>query len=444
MKKNYLCMTAFIAAFAAAHAQDDMNFEPTGVGAAYTWNVFENDTNPPLEFVANPESASINPSLTVAKYTTLATGNPWAGCETNHENGMADFVLDADHAIIKIMVYKSVISDVGIKLVTPTGAALPEIKIPNTEINKWEELTFDFTAQIGFFTEPFDQIVIFPDFSGNPRTYGTVSYFDNISFGESDPPTGPTEPMEPAPDPTLPQEQVISLFSNVYTNVPVDTWQTPWSSAALQDVQIQGNDTKKYTGLNHVGVETVATQVDASNMTHFNMHVWSPNFTQFRIKLVDFGANGVYDGVGLADDKEHELTFNSPAQGGWVAYHIPLTDFTNLTTRANLSQYIFSTGNGATVFADNIYFSNESTSAAADFTNNTVALYPNPASTQLNLQCSHSIGQVSICNMLGQQVLEMQAAGTTATVHISALQPGVYMLITTQGGVATSQKFIKQ
>lgn len=433
-----------LCAVAIAHAQDDMNFEPAGFGAGYTWNVFENDTNPPLEFVANPEVSGINPSATVAKYTTLATGNPWAGCETAHENGMPDFVLDADHAVIKIMVYKSVISDVGIKLVTPTGAALPEIKIPNTEINKWEELTFDFSSQIGFFTEPFDQIVVFPDFSPNPRTYGTVSYFDNISFGESEPPTGPTEPMEPAPNPTLPQAQVISLFSNVYTNVPVDTWQTSWSSGAMQNIQIQGNDTKKYTGLNWVGAETVASQIDATGMTYFNMHVWSANFTQFRIKLVDFGANGAYDGVGMADDKEHELTFDNPAQGQWVTYHIPLSDFTNLTTRANLAQYIFSTNNSATVFVDNVYFSNESIQSAEGFTAPAVALYPNPAQTEINLQSAQDIDVVIITNTLGQQVLKAKVAGNTATINISGLQNGVYMLSTISGTTTTHQKFIKQ
>ncbi|MES2487111.1 MAG: T9SS type A sorting domain-containing protein [Bacteroidota bacterium] len=444
MKKNYISLFLAFAAMSAANAQEDMNFEPTGVGAGYTWNVFENDTNPALEFVTNPNPTGANPSGTVAKYTTLITGQPYAGCETNHENGMADFVLDADHAIIKIMVYKSVISDVGIKLVTPSSAALPEMKIANTQINKWEELTFDFTSQIGFFTEPFDQIVVFPDFTNGPRTYGTVVYFDNISFGESEPPVGPTEPMTPAPDPTLPQSQVISMFSGVYTNVPVDTWHTDWSSAGLQDIQIQGNDTKKYTGLNYVGAETVANQIDATDMTHFNIDVWSPNFTQFRIKLVDFGANGVYDGVGVADDKEHELTFETPVQSQWISYHIPLGNFTNLATRANLAQYIFSTSNAGTVFIDNVYFSNETAAGTQQFTKGSVALYPNPAHDVLNLNAQQTIEKVTVHNMLGQQVLATAPHANAAAINVAQLQNGMYVVNTISGGVATSQKFVKQ
>jgi hypothetical protein len=444
MKKNYISLLVAVAAMGAAHAQQNINFEPTGVGAGYTWNVFENDTNPALEFVANPATGGINPSATVAKYTTLITGQPYAGCETAHEGGMADFVLDAAHSQIKIMVYKSVISDVGIKLVTPSSAALPEIKVANTLINQWEELTFDFSAHVGFFTEPFDQIVVFPDFPAGARTYGTVSYFDNITFGVSEPPVGATEPLTAAPNPTLPQSQVISMFSNVYANVPVDTWHTEWSSAGLQEMQIQGNDTKKYTGLNHIGAETVATQINATGMTHFNMHVWSAGFTQFRIKLVDFGANGVYDGVGVADDKEHELTFDAPAQAQWVTYHIPLSDFTNLTTRGNLAQYIFSTSNAATVYADNIYFSNETTSGTAQFTKNTVALYPNPATSVLNLKAAQAIESIAVYNMLGQQVLAAAPNADVATLNVAQLQNGMYVVNTVSGGVTTSQKFVKQ
>ena len=40
---------------------------------------------------------------------------------------------------------------------------------------------------------------------------------------------------------------VISLFSNAYDNITIDTWSASWDSAAIEDVQIVGNDTKKIT-----------------------------------------------------------------------------------------------------------------------------------------------------------------------------------------------------
>ncbi|MEN9345745.1 MAG: hypothetical protein RLZZ60_1214, partial [Bacteroidota bacterium] len=38
-------------------------------------------------------------------------------------------------------------------------------------------------------------------------------------------------PSSAAPTPTSLAANVISLFSNAYTNVNVDTWRTSWSSA---------------------------------------------------------------------------------------------------------------------------------------------------------------------------------------------------------------------
>ena len=83
------------------------------------------------------------------------------------------------------MVYKTVISDVGVKLVNPSGGAQVEIKVENTVVNAWEELTFDFTSRIGNGLDGstnIDQIVVFPDFDMGGRTSDNVIYFDNITF----------------------------------------------------------------------------------------------------------------------------------------------------------------------------------------------------------------------------------------------------------------------
>lgn len=179
-------------------------------------------------------------------------------------------------------------------------------------------------------------------------------YLDNIYFYKGS--GGGAEPTSAAPTPTQDAANVISLFSNVYTNVTVDTWRTEWSMATLEDIQVDGNDTKKYTELDFVGVETVGGNlIDASAMTHFRMDVWTPNMTTFRIKVVDFGADGEFDG---GDDSEHELVFENPAQGQWVSYDIPLSDFQGLTSATNMAQFIFSglPAGGGTIYVDNVYF----------------------------------------------------------------------------------------
>jgi hypothetical protein len=173
--------------------------------------------------------------------------------------------------------------------------------------------------------------------------------------------TAPSAPSAAAPTPGVPGTDVISLFSDAYTNVGVDTWSTDWDNVSVQDVSIAGNATKRYDALGFAGIEfTGANLVDASGMTHFHLDVWTQAGTLFRVKLVDFGANGVFDAPGTGDDVEHELTFDAtttPAltPGAWSSLDIPLTSFTNLTTRAHLAQLIV-VSSGANVWIDNVYF----------------------------------------------------------------------------------------
>ncbi|GAB4418713.1 MAG: hypothetical protein OHK0039_30440 [Bacteroidia bacterium] len=187
-------------------------------------------------------------------------------------------------------------------------------------------------------------------FDGN----GTI-YLDNLYFFRGGSSGGGDEPTVAAPTPSLAAADVISLFSDAYTNVAVDTWLTGWSAANLEDVAIAGNATKKYSNLDFAGIETVANQIDATGMTHFHIDVWTPNATLFAIKLVDFGADGGFAG---GDDVEHQIDYASPAQGQWISYDIPLSDFVNLTTRGHLAQYIL-VGQpvaATTIYVDNVYF----------------------------------------------------------------------------------------
>jgi len=161
-----------------------IDFETGGYGADWTWTVFENDSNPPLKIVSNPNSSGLNTSLKVAKITALKAGAPYVGCESKHGSDLGTFKFDSSNSIVKIMVYKSVISDVGLKFAEVNGEAQPEIKVSNTKINEWEELTFDLSGSIGKgITGIIDQIIIFPDF--NARTTDNVIYFDNITFGSN-------------------------------------------------------------------------------------------------------------------------------------------------------------------------------------------------------------------------------------------------------------------
>ncbi|PHI21155.1 hypothetical protein CEQ90_03800 [Lewinellaceae bacterium SD302] len=208
----------------------------------------------------------------------------------------------------------------------------------------------DFTGLTG--QENLAQIVL----SGSP----SIVFVDNMLFyaGENDPGPGDDAPTVAAPTPSVPAANVISLFSDAYTDVGVDTWRTEWSMADFTDVEVAGNPTKRYSNLEFVGVETTgANLIDATDMTHIRLDVWTPDATTFRIKIVDFGADGEFDG---GDDTEHEIIFEAPSQNQWITYDIPLSDFTGLTNQDNLAQFIFSAVpvGATTVWIDNVFLRN--------------------------------------------------------------------------------------
>ncbi len=271
------------------------------------------------------------------------------------------------------------------------------------------------------------------------QTGNTAVSFDEDCSGGGE----PTEPMAAAPTPTHDAEDVISLFSDAYTDVTVDTFRTDWSSGTLDDVEIAGNATKKYSSLNFVGIETVNSQVDASSMTHIHIDVWSPNFTSFGIKLVDFGANGAYQG---GDDVEHQVNFDAPVKGEWVSYDIALSDFTGLTTRANLAQYVLvgqPTGS-TTVYVDNIYFYNDGSLSTQRENLSEVSAFPNPVNSGLNLSSKDIVQNITIYNVLGKTVDFKVVNEKNINIDVSFLSPGVYILkYKTELGIG-SLKFIRE
>jgi hypothetical protein len=222
-----------------------------------------------------------------------------------------------------------------------------EITIPSPAKEAWVSIDIPLSDFTGLTTRSHIAQLIFV---GAPSGATTV-YVDNVYFYKK------TASITASPIPTLPASKVISMFSETYTNVPVDTWRTSWSSATLEDLAISGNAVKKYSALNFVGIETINNPINATAMTHFHTDVWSSNFTEFRVKLVDLGANGVFGG---GDDVEHEVTIKSPAQNTWVSLDIPLSDFTNLVTRGHIGQLIYVGGPSGnnTVYVDNVYFHN--------------------------------------------------------------------------------------
>jgi len=175
-------------------------------------------------------------------------------------------------------------------------------------------------------------------------------------------------PVPPARDPN----DVISIFSDAYQDVPVDFYNGFFGGQTTVGGRAQITPDEAvliYENLNFVAVGFSNPTVNASQMTHVHVDIRIEEAIdsgdEIRVELIDFGPNGVFDGPGT-DDSGGSVTFSSGAleQGTWISLDIPLTDFSNptgggfpgLTSTANLAQFLFASNGISTLQADNIYF----------------------------------------------------------------------------------------
>lgn len=445
MKKSITIFIAVLCAFAFSgivSAQNSpIDFESGGHGASWTWAVFENDTNPALEIIPNPDATGANTSATVAKFTALQTGNPWAGCESMHGSDIGTFTLDATNSVVKIMVWKPVISDVGLKFAKPDGAALVEIKVANTVTNQWEELTFDFTSRIGDpNTVGQDQIIVFPDFDLNGRTQENVCYFDNITFHPAG--GGGSTPTVAAPTPTHPESDVISIFSDAYTDVAGTDFNPNWGQGtAASQVSIAGNNTLQYAGLDYQGTQLGSNQnLSGAGMEFLHIDFWTTNSTLLNVSIISPGPL----------ETPYALTVPT---SGWSSVDIPLSAFSPPVNLADVFQLKFD-GNGD-IFLDNIYFSKVVTGIEeiSDVNPSAYALeqnYPNPfnPSTAIRfIQPNANHVTLKVYDLLGQEIAtlvnEFKNAGAyEVTFDASNLPSGIYLYSISTGDFNAVKKMM--
>jgi hypothetical protein len=167
-------------------------------------------------------------------------------------------------------------------------------------------------------------------------------YADNIYF-YNDGSVIPAVPTSAAPTPTTPASDVISIFSDAYTNVAGSDYNPNWGQATVTtQVSIAGNNTLRYGGLNYQGLQFGSPQnVTGKNFLHLDYY--TANSTSLKVYLISPGP------------VEKAVTLTVPSTGGWRSIDIPLGSFSPVNL-SNLIQMKFD-GNG-TIYLDNIYFRN--------------------------------------------------------------------------------------
>lgn len=166
-----------------------------------------------------------------------------------------------------------------------------------------------------------------------------------------------------APTPVRDPNNVVSIFSDHYTNTPVDFfngyWQ-PYQTTQSADFSIQGDNFLNYTNFNFVGIQfanPTLNLTDKPNL-HFNMYIPNsvPSNFDFLVTIVDFGPDKVNGG---GDDTRQQLFVRkSPSivADSWITIEFSLN---GLTPRNNVGLIIFENINFSSLrnlYLDNIYF----------------------------------------------------------------------------------------
>ena len=261
-----------------------LDYETSGNDLA--WTIFSQGTGGMYDVVTNPDKGGINTSDSVAMLTVGIDGDPWAGV---FSTDFPDMTLDNTNCIITVMVYKDTISNFNLKLEPPNV----DHNVPNTLINQWEQLVFDYTADIGTTVQT---LTIIPDFQLPTRYHASVNYWDNIDF------SGTIVPVE------------LTSFTGKYVG---NTVQLNWSTAT--ELNNLGFDVQRsIAGKEFVSVGFVqgkGTTTEKNNYSYVDNSISPNTIYSYRLKQIDFDGSYSFAGVvnlGKSLPLNFELAQNFP------------------------------------------------------------------------------------------------------------------------------------
>lgn len=262
-----------------------------------------------------------------------------------------------------------------------------------------------------------------------------------------------TPPAVAAPTPPArPTADVVSIYSDAYSNIAISNFDAGWcGGAATTQVQIAGNNTlRKNTGVVCHGIDFQTNRQNLTDFTHihFDFYITDTNLTGdvFNVKLVHFGGTGAE--VSALEVNINGGTTPQLVANQWVSVDVPITALGGVVAgnlnRNDIAQIGITTAMVDNVWYDNIYLHKNTVLSSDSFTVSKFKLYPNPASNVINIEATADVQNISVYNLLGQEVMNRQTSGTSVSLDVSSLNAGVYVIKTMIDGNASSTKFIKE
>ena len=276
-----------------------------------------------------------------------------------------------------------------------------------------------------------------------------------FSFSSHAQPSGPEVGAPAQPDRNA--ADVISIFSDAYSDIEVGTFSADFDDSSIEDVTIDGNPAKKVTFTNFIAVDFQNNRQDASEMTHFHMDFWTSaadlDGKVFNSKFSHWGGTG-------GEVSALELNINTATDPAivnemWVTIDVPISDFVNTPeARDDLAQFLI-TSNLSEAYVDNIYLYRQTSTSIEreDPLPNSLSLapnYPNPFNPSTTIRYTLSRGgdvSLEVFTITGQRVATLVSGMAQAGSHqvifdASHLSSGVYTYRLQSGNQVKTRKMM--
>ena len=169
-------------------------------------------------------------------------------------------------------------------------------------------------------------------------------------------------PTEAAPTPPNRNAgDVVSIFSDAYTNVTLNELPTTWSAGNFEATTIGSDNVWKLTALDFIGMVTnYGTGLDLSAMETMHIDYWVPDGTtnELFVKIVN-----------TIDGGEDQESLGTTVGGSWQSIELDMTGFDggNLANKEKITQILIdSDGIAGNVYIDNFYFYKQSSAPFND------------------------------------------------------------------------------
>ena len=301
------------------------------------------------------------------KMVSSASGQPWQNAQILLQDNYIDLTTNK---VITLDVYSDNPQDFLLKMELSLNGGPDTEKSFSHGGTGWESISVDFNSPNTGQPVPNDQyklFVIFPCYSASfaSPAFDSTTYIDNFSGTVGEAIVVPSGPTTNAPTPTVDAGDVISIYSDAYTDISGTNFNPGWGQSTAvntaYDPTGEGTNTViEYSNFNYQGTEFPTTDMSAMTKVHFD--VWTANEATIQFTPISTG--------------QENLVSVTSTGGTWTSVDLNLaSNFANVVL-SDIFQLKF-VGSG-TVYLDNIYF------------------YSTPPTTTVTVDVSESPGGVNI------------------------------------------------